>query len=312
MNNLRRMPVRFFAVCALALLVMAVMSFSAGTAKGTQRGIDPPELVLSIPSGTANGDLDALYPISFIANGRYHEIKTGIHSDQQTIFNSNRQAIDIISRKRTFLAYSHAGLAGSFRTSNISHASGLSCESTFSPVGKLSITAPGKGREDIALFITENNRTKPSRFGKNINESLKKKLLPLIAGKLKSFGLNIDRIAYEDIKLIQMTQQQNDLVIAMTKNTLSAPRKFYESSRELDEITTLSIFHLKNSKAYPLYLPNPNEVIFTEFIWAGDIEGDGDVEIILREAYGEFGKFVIFRFQRDQLIKVFEGTDYGC
>ena len=80
----------------------------------------------------------------------------------------------------------------------------------------------------------------------------------------------------------------------------------------MDEITTLSIFHLKDGKTYPLYLPNPNNVIFTEFIWAGDIEGDGNTELILREAYGEFERFVICRFQQDRLINIFEGTEYGC
>jgi len=298
---------------AIIFLGMTAISLSDTNAQSSPNATASQALVIAIPYGQTADKFYSIYPISIFINGKYHGNKTGSYHDQAaTILKENQQAIDSIDGNKEFTAFSSSRRIGTFATQKVRYAQGLSCEYTFSPIGKLRIdNASGQNERNIAVLITENDKTKTCRIDTRVGEVVKNKLRSLIADNIKSFGLKLAKTSWKYVKRIEVGPG-NDMIIAMTKATLSSPHLFDETAGKTTKFQTLSIFRNKNGTLTPLYLKNPDHVVYTEFIWAGDIEGDGDVEIILREAYGEFGKFVIFRIQRERLIKVFEGTEYGC
>jgi hypothetical protein len=248
-----------------------------------------------------------LYPIAFYTKGDYRSITTGGFDNMAEAKESNREFYSFAKGIDTFDAFSIQGKIGDFEVTELAYGQGLSCEYNFTLKG--TFRSLGKdGMEYAYAFISVPNRAIPHSISKVtekwIEDYFRRNFFMLNMAE----GKNVASIATETY-VLRLNDKESLYFVEYSGRLKES--MYYEPAGEQYGFGVWAVFHQEGERITRV---NASSLSYDApiFIWAGDADGDGNIEILLTEGHGETFYFVLYRFVSKKLVKIFTGTPYGC
>lgn len=270
-----------------------------------------------------NTDEDLLFPIAFIKNMQYYEISVSALNERE-VTSKDLQVKSLLSNVRQYMMISDGVKTGTFNVSNVKFREGLACDNAYIPEGKIQLIqemSNYRQNSNNTLFLSTGNTTiMNNKFipVKGIASNHINNITNLVKTKFENLKVtNSNNIDASSLKLeyLKAYDLENDghpeLFLVGSSVRLHKAVFTDESCGPTNEVTLFMIVCLERNQYRILYSSEPSYEE-SNLIGAADIDGDGNIEIVINSGRCEAWDFEIYRFQNGILEKLYSGTGYGC
>ncbi len=256
---------------------------------------------------------DLLYPIVYFKDSKYYEISVGGATKENEVAIENKYILSMLQNIKQYTVVSKGEVAGRFIVDRVKFGGGMSGDFAYIPQGKLEIY----GKKDIDFLLSSFNQSSGNKFVllKNISNDVIKDLTKIAGDNLlNASDIEPSNINISTLKIAYVKSYDTNKDGAADFFVMGAEVDVFDSSAYGGERSKPEIFLIiksLNSTQYKVLYSSKPEVMDASMVGLADIDGDGNIEIVLNAGYYEGWHFEIWRYVNGSLIKVYSGTEYG-
>jgi len=279
-----------------------------------------PKIIIAVKRDPSK---DFITPIAFNSDNRYHEIRVDLYGEKGK--KEIQNYTEMIRGPRSYTIVQDGADVGKFLVQQVLYQnSGLGCgDSTVAKGEPLyrsdRLGRSGKGHREVYLAgLNMAVKTRTNAIVKEIPADVRTRIDAMARDLFRkeiavTSPVNIDFATY---RLGQMKSydvngdNKSDFVILEPVVKLFKP-EILEVVGESDEISLLMIVAVDGKSLKRVY-GAPGFYYSPRYYCVADLDGDGNLEILLEEGFGEAFHFEIYRFLNGNLLKLYSGTEFGC
>jgi hypothetical protein len=266
---------------------------------------------------------DFITPIVYYADNRYHEIRVDLFGEKGK--KEIQNYTEMIRGARSYTIVHDGADVGKFLVQQVLYQnSGLGCGDSNVVKGKPLFRSDRKERSDkerreaYLAGLDMEVKTRSNAVVKEISSDVRTRIDVMVRDIFRketkvTSPSNIDFATYRlgELKSYDVNGDNKiDFVILEPVVKLFKP-EVVEIVGETDEISLFMIVAVDGKTVKRVY-GAPGFYCSPGYYCVADLDGDGNLEILLEEGFGEAFHFAIYRLIDGTLIKLYSGTEFGC
>lgn len=262
-------------------------------------------------------------PIAFYSDNSYHEIRVDLYGEKGK--KEIQNYTEMVRGLRSYTIVRDGADVGKFLVQQVLYQnSGLGCGDSTVAKGKPlyrsnQIISSMKDRNEV--FLAGMDMSLKTRADVIVNEipadlrtlidamardHLRKELTVTLPSNINFATYRMGQLKAYDVN----ADKRIDFVILEPVVKLFKP-ELVEIAGESDEISSFMIVSVNGRSIKRIY-GAPGFSYSPRYYCVADLDGDGNLEILLEEGFGEAFHFEIYHFIDGNLLKLYSGTEFGC